>query len=174
RVGAAALSVNEQLDAALSDLYHALDEIRDGFENAVDHIAKIGSIVSALLGLWLLLAIIKSLLYVIGTEVFHVKGSAIIGFGREGKAEGTFERATNIEIPGSFTNAMLTTTVGINQGKKTAVPQPFSALLARILHGKWLMNRGTHAGNGTMRFAQSAGRVGIDWKMKEGEEVVFR
>jgi hypothetical protein len=174
RVGAAALSVNEQIDVARSGLYDALAQVRDGFEDAVDHIAKIGSIASALLGLWLLLAIIKSLLYVIGTEVFHVKGSAIIGLGREGNAEGAFERSTNIAIPASFTKAMLTTTVGINQGKKTAVPQPFSAMLARLLHGKWLMNRGTHAGNGTMRFAQSGGRVGIDWKMKEGEEVVFR
>jgi hypothetical protein len=173
-VDAAASSVNEQIDAARSALYDALAQVRDGFRSAIDQIAKIGSIANAILGFWLLLAIIKSLLYVIGTEVFHVKGSAIIGLGREGNAEGTFERSTNIEIPGSFTKTMLTTTVGINQGKNTAVPQPFCAMLARILHGKWLLNRGTHAGNGTMRFAQSAGRVGIDWKMKEGEEVVFR
>jgi hypothetical protein len=149
-------------------------ELRRRIDSTIEERARGGAILSALLQLWLFLVIIKSVLYVLATEVFNVKSIPVIGLESEGDAEGTYTRSTNIEIPESFTAPMQTATVGINQGKKTVIPQAFRALFARILRGKWILNRGTHAENATMRFTQPGGRVGIDWQMQEGEEVVFR
>jgi hypothetical protein len=127
-----------------------------------------------LLQLWLFLVIVKSVLYVLATEVFNVKSLPVIGLDSRGDAEGAYARSTNIEIPESFATPLQTSTVGINQTKKTVIPQPFRALFARILRGKWILNHGTHTENATMRFTQPGGRIGIDWQLQEGEEVVFR
>ena len=169
-----ALRLNEQIDVARSGLHDALAELRRGIDSTVEEISRGGAIMSALLKLWLFLVIIKSVLYVIATEVFNVKSIPVIGLESQGDAEGAYTRSTNIEIPESFATPLQTSTVGINQSKKTVIPQPFRATFARIIRGKWILNRGTHAENTTMRFTQPGGRIGIDWQMNEGEEVVFR
>jgi hypothetical protein len=166
--------LNQQIDLARSGLHDALAELRRGVDSTVEEIARGGAIMSALLQLWLFLVIIKSVLYVLATEVFNVKSIPVIGLESQGDAEGAYTRSTNIEIPEDFATPLQTSTVGINQSKTTVIPQPFRASFARIIRGKWILNRGTHAENATMRFTQPGGRIGIDWRMKEGEEVVFR
>ena len=169
-----ASSLNRQVDLARTVLHDALGELRRQIDETIEGIARGGAIVSAFLQLWLFLVVIKSVLYVLATEVFNVKSVPVIGLESRGDVEGTYTRSTNIEIPASFTTPMQTSTVGINQGKRTVIPQPFRGMLSRIIHGKWMLNRGTHAENATMRFTQPGGRVGIDWQMAEGEEIVFR
>lgn len=174
RADAAAAGVNEQIDLARSDLHAGLAEVRRGVDSSVDSIARGGAIASAILQLWLLLAIVKSLLYVLATEVFHVKGAAIIGLPSASTAEGACRFTDkSIEIPGTFAIKMNTARVGINQGRRIVVPQPFSAFLARFVRLKWVMNRGTHKDDAAMRFTLPHGRHGVAWEMTDGEEVVF-
>lgn len=169
-----ATRLNQQIDLARSGLHDGLAALRRGVDSTVEKIWRGGAILSAVLQLWLFLVIIKSILYVLATEVFNVKSIPVIGLESQGDAEGAYARSTNIEIPEGFATPLQTSTVGINQTKKTVIPQPFRALFARIIRGKWILNRGTHAENATMRFAQPGGRIGIDWQLQEGEEVVFR
>ena len=169
-----ASNLNQQIDLVRTVLYDALGELRRRIDDTIEGIARGGAIVSAFLQLWLFLVVIKSVLYVLATEVFNVKSIPVIGLESRGNAEGSYTRSTNIEIPAGFATPMQTSTVGINQGKRTVIPQPFRGLLSRIIHGKWILNRGTHAENATMRFTQPGGRVGIDWQLSDGEEVVFR
>jgi hypothetical protein len=174
RADAGASTANEQIDAVRSELYTGLGETRRAIESSIDQIAKAGAIASALLQLWLALAIIKSLLYVLATEVFHVKGPSEIGLESDATAEGTYRVSTAIEIPAAFGIPLNTTVVGINQGKRTVVPQPFAAMLTRIVQWKWALHRGTRVGTAPIRFAQPGGQTGVVWTMQEGEEVVFR
>lgn len=174
RADAGASSAIEQIDLARSELYGGLADAGRAIESSIVRVAKAGAVASALLQLWLALAIIKSLLYVLATEVFHVKGPSEIGLDSDVAAEGHYEVSTTIEIPTSFETPLNTTVIGVNQGKRTVVPQPFSAILARILHWKWALHRGTRVGNAPVRFTQPGGQTGVAWHMKEGEEIVFR
>jgi hypothetical protein len=47
-------------------------------------------------------------------------------------------------------------------------------MLARILHWKWALHRGTRVGGAPIRYTQPGGYTGVMWNMKEGEEIVFR
>lgn len=174
RADTGAASTIEQIDLARSGLYAGLTRAERAMGASLERIAKSGAVLSGLLQLWLVLAIIKSLLYVLATEVFHVKGPSEIGLESDSTEEGEYEVSATIEIPTSFDTPLNTSVVGVNQGKRTVVPQPLSAPLARMLHWKWALHRGTRVGNAPIRFTQPGGQMGVVWKMKAGEEIVFR
>jgi hypothetical protein len=166
-------SADELVDDLQADLRTGLEDAQGYFDASLSKVVKGGIIASALLKLFLALAIIKSLFYVLATEVFHNQGLSSIGLEGETTSEGKYQLSTHLEIPRDMTIPLITSTVGVNQGQETIIPQPTSGLFSRILRSKWLLNRGTHAGTASMRFTQPGGRIGVDWEMQEGEEVVF-
>jgi len=161
------------IEKSREELENRVEDAHKYLNASLNKVVKGGAIASALLKLFLALAIIKSLFYVLATEVFHQKGLSFIGLEGETTSEGAYQLSTSVEIPRDVTIPMITATVGVNQGQETIIPQPARGLASRILRSKWILNRGTHTGPAAMRFTQPGGRIGVDWEMQEGEEVVF-
>lgn len=175
--GAAAETLAEQLVIARAEASVMLQKSVQLMHQAVDGMHQIGIVLSVLLSFFLVLAIIKSLLYVFSTELFDSREVATIELDRGEAVEGEYVAGSILTLPLDFKQKLITKTVLDNQSlRKTLAPWPFSAPFARIRHGAYfLFNKGSHrpSSQNPMSFSQAEGKAIVDWQMKEGEEVVF-
>lgn len=177
RADEAADSVAEQLVYARQELSLALQKSVRLMHNAIDGLHQIGIVLSALLTFFLILAVIKSLLYVFATELFDSREVATIELDRSEPVEGQYVADSRITIPRSFDKRLITKSVLDNQQlRRTIAPWPLSAPLSRILRRAYFAyNKGSHRQQSInpMSFSQAEGKAIVDWQMQEGEEVVF-
>jgi len=177
KTDAAARSVDAEIIATRDDMYRTLDGSAGLMRVSVARMQQLGNVLSILLTLFLIVAVIKSFLYVLATRIFDAKGSLHIDLGPGEPVQGEYVTGTSISIPRSFAHPLITREVLDNQENSTALmPWPFSAPISRILRGVYFVfNKGGRFehGEGEMSFTRVSGGHVIDWRMKEGEEVVF-
>jgi len=162
---------------AKDNLSIALNESVHYMHKTVEAMNTYAVISTTFLTFILILAVIKSFLYVLSTELFDSRELANIELDRSAGIEGEFVAGSSMTIPRSFERPLITRTVLDNQTlRKVIAAWPLSAPFGRILKGCYFFfNKGTHRkqSNNPMSFSQSEGKSIIDWRMKEGEEVVF-
>lgn len=182
RVGHALLSVDDRLEAMRATAHAQARR----FFLAGDLLRWSG---------WLLLAlvVVKSYLYVLALEVFHsdqkpAGGEELaIGFAHATPVQGDYRVGRRVTIDPAFPHAMVTRKQLSNTDHNVEfAPWPGSSPIARILRGRYfIFSRGRlledaghaqAAGDAPRGMVASAGggQAMVEWRMREGEEVVFR
>lgn len=177
QTGDAAASVEEQLLNTRARMYATLDTGTSILRSTVSGMQQTGHLTAVLLNVLLVFAILKSYLYVLATRIFDARSDFHIDLGDGTAAQGSYVSAPAIEIPRAFTVPLITRDILDNQQVSTAIaPWPLAAPLARILTGTYFgFNRGSHfeLSDQSMSFSRANGHDVVDWRMLEGEEVVF-
>lgn len=138
---------------------------------------------------WVLLALIavKSFLYVLALDLFHSDEQMTIRFEGADPIEGEYRAGAQIDIDRAFRYPLVTRKQLSNADNNLAfAPWPRAAPLARILRRKYFFfARGSlleDAGRTDLPGDTARGMVAsagggqsiVEWKMREGEEVIFR
>lgn len=177
KTGAVARSADTEIVAARADMYRTLESSAELMRVLVDRLQQAGKLLAVFLSLILILAVIKSFLYVLATRIFDAKSSLHIDLGADLPVQGEYVSGPSVSIPRDFNRELITREVLDNQENSTAlIPWPFSAPVARILRSAYFVfNKGGHFEHGQeeMSFTRGSGHHIVDWRMKEGEEVVF-
>ena len=187
RADQAASTVEEVIFEARASAYEMLSGTTVFMRNAINQATVTWSILSSILTFLLIFGIVKSILYVLATEVFHESSGSSMTFDTESKVQGSFSSASNMILKPSD-RQLVSRKAFTNQKQKSKLfPYPFKALRKRIFDGSWLslniggyvspLGRSTKSGGGSasegIEIAAPDGSVIVHWKMKDGEEVVF-
>ena len=176
RISEMALSLDGRLDSQRASAH--------GYANGIfrshELLQLLGWIVLALIG-------VKSFLYVLALELFHSDEQLTIRFEEAEPIEGEYRAGAQLDIDRAFRYPLVTRTQLSNADNSLAfAPWPRAAPLARILRRKYFFfargnlledaGRNPAPGDGARGMVASAGggQSIVEWKMREGEEVVFR
>lgn len=155
--------------------FYANNEARQEIQTAVAGWFTFGQVVSSVLLLYFGLAVIKSILYVLATEIFNEERGYPISFTEADTKQGTYEVSDLVTIPKSFVPKLLTKLQpATNQeNRSTFFFQPFASVLSRIRHRIWM--RLVHGGpdGGCIEFRGENGEKYANWNLEEGEQVIF-
>ena len=170
-------SADEALLQMRTELYLALDQGARFLKATVARLEQLAGLVSVLLTVLLVIALVKSFMFVLATRLFDAVGAAHIGFDVPRRAQGSYESGSAITIDRAFTEPMVTrVTLDNQENSKVLAPWPWSAPLTRILRNSYfLFTRGSHYRHGDrpMHFSRANGQHIVKWTLEEGEEVVF-
>ena len=189
--GAQDAAVAERVDQQISSLALTLDSRLESRRASAQRYARQIFRLHDLLQLlgWILLALIavKSFLYVLALELFHSDEQMTIRFEGAEPIEGEYRAGAQLDIDRAFRYPLVTRKQLSNADNNLAfAPWPRAAPLARILRRKYFFfargslledaGRLSVPGNGARGMVASAGggQSIVEWKMREGEEVIFR
>lgn len=138
---------------------------------------------------WIVLALvaIKSFLYLLALELFHSDEQMTIRFEGAEPIEGEYRSGAQLDIDRAFRYPLVTRKQLSNADNNLAfAPWPRASPLARILRRKYFFfargslledaGRPSVPGDAARGMVASAGggQSIVEWKMREGEEVIFR
>tara|TARA_R110000787_G_scaffold57667_28_gene131676 strand:+ start:8985 stop:11645 length:2661 start_codon:yes stop_codon:yes gene_type:complete len=170
-------SVDDQIVNARIHLYETLDATARSLKAAVERADQVAGVVSIVIAVLMVLATIKSFMYVLATRVFDTSGASRIDFEASSNAQGNYEAGSSFDIPRSFTEPLITKVTLDNQdNSKVLAPWPWAAPIGRIWHGAYfLFTRGSHFSDGAqpMHFSRANGQHIVKWNLVKGEEVIF-
>jgi hypothetical protein len=184
-------SASQQLDQRIGDELLTIDRdlarVRDDAQAYAARLFLFGDL-TRLLG-WLAVALVavKSFLYVLALELFHTEQRMTIGFDDAPAVEGEFRAGRRLTIDRDFPHPMITRKQLTNTDNNVCLaPWPLSSPISRILHrryfiftrGSFLADAGQDAVPGQpargMVASAGSGLSIVEWKMRQGEEVIFR
>ena len=168
------------LDARLAAQRQSAHDYADGLFRSHDLLQLLGWIVLALIA-------IKSFLYVLALELFHSDEQMTIRFEGAEPIEGEYRTGAQLDIDRAFRYPLITRKQLSNADNNLAfAPWARAAPLARILRRKYFVfTRGSlledadrlpapgAAARGMVASA-GGGQSIVEWKMREGEQVIFR
>ena len=176
RIGEMALSLDGRLDSQRASAH----DYANGIFRSHELLQLLGWIALALIG-------VKSFLYVLALELFHSDEQLTIRFEGAEPVEGEYRAGAQLDIDRAFRYPLVTRTQLSNADNNLAfAPWPRAAPLARILRRKYFFfargnlledaGRTPAPGDGARGMVASAGggQSIVEWKMREGEAVVFR
>jgi hypothetical protein len=175
RADAGSLALAGQIDLMRAEALDDLATLREDLHGNVKSIWRFSEILSSVLTAWLVLVAIKSYLYVLATELYRSGGPLAVTF-REDEffgPESGFRQCDRFEIDAQFSEPLLTFQVGVNQARNIGYWYAWIAVLHRLRHWKWRMNKGTHLPPATMHFSLKTGQSGVIWQMLPNQEIVF-
>src|SRR3990167_7494640 len=168
------------LDARLASQRASAHRYANGIFRSHDLLKLLGWITLALVA-------IKSFLYVLALELFHSDEQMTIRFEGTEPIEGEYRTGAQLDIDRSFRYPLVTRKQLSNADNNLAfAPWPRAAPLARILRRKYFFfargslledsGRAPVAGEAARGMVASAGggQSIVEWKLREGEEVIFR
>lgn len=168
------------LDARLASQRASAHRYANGIFRSHDLLKLLGWIALALVA-------IKSFLYVLALELFHSDEQMTIRFEGAEPIEGEYRTGAQLDIDRSFRYPLVTRKQLSNADNNLAfAPWPRAAPLARILRRKYFFfargslledsGRAPVAGEAARGMVASAGggQSIVEWKLREGEEVIFR
>jgi hypothetical protein len=162
-----------QLQEAEADLRAAVRSVRSGLD-----------LLGTLLLFFLILALIKSVLYTLALKLYaaggpsfvQVDGSSAIVSGSPRVAP-VNSQTGSLEFPDvTAENPLVTREYLVHQVKRNArmPPWPFSGVLSRLLYRRYFFfNIGGPEPESTVAWFSSTGRFIADWMLQPGEAVVF-
>jgi hypothetical protein len=168
-------TAEDHLVAQRSQMYLSAAFGKERLNNEVQKLFDIKYVIAALGWLGLSLAILKSYLYVVATEVFNKNQTLHIDIRpSQSSTYGSYETKDSVSISETFKPRLCTTRVGINQEQRTNPKQFFTSIVSRVLNSSYFLNCGSHAKPGhDMHFSAGEKKKIVEWRMKEGEEVIF-
>ncbi len=168
------------LDARLESQRESAQRYANGIFRSHDLLQLLGWIVLGLIA-------IKSFLYLLALELFHSDEQMTIRFEGAEPIEGEYRTAAQLDIDRTFRYPLVTRKQLSNADNNLAfAPWPRAAPLVRILRRKYFFfARGSlleDAGRAPLPGEVARGMVAsagggqsiVEWKMREGEEVIFR
>ncbi len=167
------MSAQEQIDAARDALHADLQASHAAARRAVEDLQRGFELVSTVLTVFLVFAALKSFLYVVALKIFHESGAADVGFAVPPGPEGDYLLDTSISVPAGLPVSLHTFALGLNQTRRLVLWKPWVAFFSRLPRLRFLMNHGSHATQGAIKFALGPGLTGVRWRMHAGEQVVF-
>ncbi|MEZ5826201.1 MAG: hypothetical protein R3C97_16185 [Geminicoccaceae bacterium] len=129
--------------------------------------------------LFFILICIKSFMYVFSRIAFSRESGAWFTLADEGEPEARGEIARfsqQYDVGDEASSKWFVSRRFQPHGKppRISLPQPTGAPIARILHGAYPMNRlEVEAGQGGMNFTATGGAEFVEWRLGDGEAVVF-
>jgi uncharacterized protein (AIM24 family) len=165
---AARLEARSELDSAETDLRTAVEEVAEAM--------RVAQVVLLFL---LVVALIKSFLYVLGLLLFRVEGSAPVCVDGSSRIQGSTPvvgyGADEIPINVEAKRVLITKARLTNQRQQTIFPIRWglASVLSRILYRKVTFNRGAPVPGSTILFNEGHAKHCILWKLRDGEEVIF-
>jgi hypothetical protein len=168
------------LDASLASQRASAHRYADGIFRSHDLLQMIG---------WVLLVLvaIKSFLYVLALDLFHSDEQMTIRFEGAAPIEGEYRTGAQLDIDRAFRYPLVTRKQLSNADNNLAfAPWPRAAPLARILRRKYFLFArgslledagrvpGSEGGARGMVASAGGGQSIVEWKLREGEEVIFR
>jgi hypothetical protein len=161
-------SLNEELNAAEASTRQAIDRVRSA-----------GNVVRQILLLWLVVVAIKSILYVFARVIFDKSTDIDVDLlERESiPAEGTVAHMQEVNIPGDYPYDIYykANYQPLGPAARFSIPQWRASVMSRLRFGAWNMSRvemPLDEPEGITFNSVEAEHL-IDWKMQDGEEVVF-
>lgn len=183
----AAARLDQQVDDLALTLDSRLASQRDGAHRYADDIFRTHELLQLLGWIVLGLVAIKSFLYVLALEMFHSDEQMTIRFEGAEPIEGEYRTGAQLDIDRAFRYPLVTRKQLSNADNNLAfAPWPRAAPLARILRRKYFFfargslledaDRTQGPGDAARGMVASAGggQSIVEWKMREGEEVIFR
>lgn len=184
---AAGKGIDQRVGDSLLVLDSQLDEMRSTAHAYAQRLFTVGTLMRLLGWLAVVLVAIKSFLYVLALELFHSEEKLAIAFEGAPAIEGEYRTARRLTIDRDFPWAMITRKQLSNTDNNVRLaPWPWSSPLARIFRGRYFVfTRGSFLADGDgpatrgqaplgMVASAGSGQSIVEWKMKPGEEVVFR
>ncbi len=183
--------VDEQVRAGVTETTVMAEKVRTPlaeqlfeFENrtrqAVDRVHSAASILQKVLMLWLIVIVIKSLLYVFARVIFDKSTDIDVDL-LETEAsevkEGRIRQLQEVNVPGHYPNDLYykANYQPIGPAPRFSIPQWRASLWSRLRFGAWNMSRVVmpFEDERGVTFNSIEGEHLIDWQLEEGEEVVF-
>jgi hypothetical protein len=184
---AAELTFDQRMGQRLLTLDDDLESLRISAHERADQLFLVRNLLRLLGWLAVALIAIKSYLYVMALELFHSDEEMAIGFGTSNQVEGEFRSARRLTIDREFATPLITRKQLSNTDNNVCLaPWPWSAPLARILHGRYfIFTKGTFLADADQPAGSDQSQRGmvasagsglsiVEWKMRPGEEVIFR
>jgi hypothetical protein len=169
----------DSLQAAESTIGPLLHDYELRTRAAVFRVHLASTMLQQLLLLWLVVAFVKSLLYVFSRVAFDQGTSLEVDLMEmEGDpVEGSVALVDEVDIPADYPHAIYykANYQPLGPAPRFSIPQWPASLLARLRHGAWnmsLVNFPLRHGNRLTFNAIEAEHL-VDWELREGEEVVF-
>ena len=186
-LGAAAQSLDERIGRQLLTLQRDLDRVRSDAQAYAARLFLFSDMMRLLGWLAVALVAVKSFLYVLALELFHTEQRMTIGFDDASRVEGEFRAGRRLTIDRDFPHPMITRKQLSNTDNNVCLaPWPWSSPISRIFHRRYFIyTRGSfladadpapEAGQPARGMVASAGSglSIVEWKMRQGEEVIFR
>ena len=186
-LGVAAQSLDERIGRQLLVLDRDLERVREDAKAFSARMFLFGDL-TRLLG-WLAVALVavKSFLYVLALELFHTEQRMTIGFDDASRVEGEFRASRRLTIDRDFPHALITRKQLSNTDNNVCLaPWPWSSPISRIFHRRYfIFTRGSFLADADpahdpgqaargMVVSAGSGLSIVEWKMRQGEEVIFR
>jgi hypothetical protein len=170
-----------QISIARDQTYRTSAEGQRVLKEKMDEIRTLRTLLSIVAWLGLALAVFKSFLYVLATEIFNKNELSRIKLDQLPPGPyGTFETTDRLIVGHDFTLPLITRRkyVGTNQEVRTLFFwrfQPTVAIVSRLLNGAYLtLNKGSHASSEKpIYFKGSKEKRIVRWSMVDGEQVIF-
>ena len=185
--GAVAIRADQRIGQSVVSLDLQLQELRSSAHAYVDRLLLVNTLLRIIAWLALALIVIKSFLYVLALELFHSDEQMGFGLDANNPVEGDYRADRQITIDRDFPYPMITRKQLSNADNNLCIaPWPWSSPLARILRGRYfIFTRGSFLADAQqavgpglaprgMVASAGAGLSIVEWRMKPGEEVVFR
>lgn len=166
-------TAHQQTDQARSLLQQDLQRSHAAALRLVEGAHRGFELLGVVLVILLVFSAIKSFLYVLALVVFHETGAADVGFHVPAGPEGSHQHEANLRVPSSFDQPLRSFALGLNQTRRLVLWKPWIASFSRLWRWRWLMNHGGHATQSDIRFPLGPGLTGVQWQLREGEQVVF-
>ncbi|WOJ97329.1 hypothetical protein R0137_01870 [Congregibacter brevis] len=167
----------------VKDARERLDETMDNYETRTrSNLSKVhtaSTVVQQLLWLLLVVAFIKSVLYVASRVIFDQSTDIDIDLLERGgtPVQGTVTFLDEINVPADYPHNMYykANYQPLGPAPRFSIPQWSASLLARLRHGAWNMSFVEMPMRDSNRLSFNAIQAEhlVDWEMKEGEEIVF-
>ncbi len=171
--------VDSTTELAQKELQHHIDVAAARTRQAIDRVRMAANLTGQLLFLLLVVAVIKSLLYVFARVAFDKSTDIDVDMldPEDVVAEGTVTHLQEVTIPGSYPYKIFykANYQPLGFAPRLAIPQWRASLLSRLRFGAWNMNcadlplEDEHG----ITFNSIEAEHLVDWEMQEGEEVVF-
>ena len=179
RAATAGNRADEWTDVAQARLDDTLKDYELRTRAAIARVHAASNLLQQLLLLWLVVVIIKSLLYVFARVIFD-QGTRIEVdlMEMEGTpVEGSVRMVDEVDIAADYPHDMYykANYQPLGPAPRFSIPQWRASMLARLRHGAWNMSRvDMPLGDGNrLTFNAIEAEHLVDWSMREGEEVVF-
>ena len=175
--GASITSVRDSVRAIMPNL---VDATTKTLQQTARSAFNIADLVNVFFNILLALSIVKSFVYIFARLAYSMEpGIFESSINRAKKVArhkpiSSSPEGFSIEVKNGQTYYKARSQPAGNFAQSISIPHPGSALIGRILHRRYVMDRSPEEPKGPLDFKPSAGQYFVKWDLQQGEGVVVR